>query len=308
MQDGRMQGDETTKAVTIIGNCHSLPLADAFALCGAGLTSDFIDLNFAELPEMATKIEALKADTPPLVFTQPISSTHGKLATDLLRQQLGHDRVITYTNIHFIGLHPDITYLGHFGSRVESFLGPYHSKLVLFSFVTRRSVDDCIQLFNGETYDAVGYMAAFEQSAAELRYREDACDVRFAETFLEMVRQAPSLFTVNHPTAPVFLELAGAMAGHAGLEFRQFEPHFLVNHLANSYIWPVYDAIAEHHQLAYRTPQFFVNTAGRRSRASTLTEFVAGCYASYAGGDFHQLATMVTSAPFFPGFAAKLGV
>lgn len=301
-------GRHDRKAVTVIGNCHSLPLADAFAMCSSGVISDFVDINFADLPEMAAKVDALGTGASPLVFTQPISSAHGRLATDLLRQQIGSDQVVTYTNVHFVGLHPDITYLGNFGSRVESFLGPYHSKLVLFSFLTRRSVDECIRLFDGKTFDAVGYMAAFEQSSAELRAREAGCDVQFAETFLQMVRQAPALFTVNHPTATVFLELASAMAGHAGLAFREFGAPFSLNHLAGSYMWPVYDAIAEHHRLAYRTPQFFVNTASRNSRSSSLEEFVAGCYASYSSGDFGKLATMVANAPFYLEFAAKLGV
>lgn len=296
-----------TQAVTVVANCHCLPLADAFALCSPNVMTDFIDVNFASMPIFIEKIEAL-ASGDQLVFTQPISATHGLLATQALRGRLGTQAVLTFTNVHFAGLHPDITYLGAMGSRKPSFFGDYHSKLALFAFVTRRSLAECFYLFAMSTYEAVGYFDAFDQSAAELRLREETCDIRFAETFLGMVREQPTLFTMNHPSSAVFLELAGALARHAGLAYRKMESPFFLNHLANSYIWPIYNEIAEHNGLAYRTPPYFVNLASRSSRSYSLQEFLAGCYAAYAATDFTELATVVSQAPFFKLFATKIGV
>ena len=293
--------------VTVVANCHCLPLADTLALCAPGLQTDFIDVNFVADPATAAKIAGIDGGEK-LVFTQPISEAHGAVATASLRSRLPPGRVLTFTNIHFTGLHPDITYVGAMGGRVQSFFGDYHSKLVLFAFATRRSRTECLHLFEPHALEQVGYLSAFERSAAELRAREAACDVRFAEAFVAMARQVPSLFTINHPTAAVFHELAAAMAAHAGLEFRRIGAAYSANGLANSFIWPVHDAIAEANGLAYRTPPFFVSTAGRASRSWTLEEFVAGCYAHYESVPFAQLAPMVAQAPFFAEFAARLGV
>lgn len=299
---------QPARSVTVVANCHCLPLADALALCTPGITTDFIDVNFAREPTMADKIAALSGADAPLVFTQPISDLHGPVATSSLRQRLSPGRVVTFTNIHFVGLHPDITYLGSMGGRVQSFFGDYHSKLALFGYATRRTLAECLRLFDPLVYEAVGYLSAFTVSAAELRAREAACDVQFAETFLAMARQVPSLFTINHPTAPVFCELAATMASHAGLEFRRMGAPYAINQLANSYVWPVYDPIAEANGLAYRTPPFFIAPAGRASRSWTIEEFVAGCYDAYDGVEFRHLAAVVTQAPFYEEFAAKLGI
>ena len=294
--------------ITVVANCHCLPLADFLALCTPGISTDFVDVNFVREPSMAAKLTALTEGDAPLVFTQPISDAHGDAGTAALRARLGAARVATFTNIHFTGLHPDITYVGAMGGRVQSFFGDYHSKLVLFAFATRRTRAECLALFDARTMEAVGYFAAFAASASELRSRDAACDVKFADAFLAMARQVPSLFTLNHPTAPVFFELASALAAHAGLPFRRIGAPYAANRLADSYIWPVYDAVAEANDLAYRTPQFFISTAGRSSRSWTLEEFVAGCYATYEGVEFGRLATMVAQAPFFQPFAARLGV
>ena len=295
-------------SINLVANCHCLPLADAFALCVPGVRTDFIDVNFAQTMDYPAKIAGLAASEAEIVFTQPISEKLGGVATDELRQRLGASGVVTFTNIHFTGLHPDITYLGGMGQRVQGFLGDYHSKLVLFSYASQRSLEDCLALFAGSTFERIGYFAAFDQSADELLVRDAALDVRFAETFIDMARKVPTLYTINHPTGAVFLALANALASHVGLPFLQWDPAMFQNHLSTNYIWPVYDEIAEHNRLAYRTPLVFVRKGQRDSRVATLREFVSGCYAAYAEADFSQMQQAVACTPFYMDFAERLGV
>lgn len=295
-------------SVKLVANCHCLPLADAFALCVPGVRTDFIDVNFAQAADNLSKIAGLAASEAEIIFTQLISEKLGSVATDVLRHRLGASSVVTFTNIHFTGLHPDITYLGVMGQRLQSFLGDYHSKLVLFSYASQRSLDDCLALFTGSTYERIGYFAAFDQSADELLARDAALDVRFAEAFIAMARKMPTLYTINHPTGAVFLALANALASHVGLPFLQLEPAMFQNHLSTNYIWPVYDEIAEHNRFAFRMPLVFVRKGQRDSRVATLREFVSGCYAAYAGADFSQMQRAVACTPFYMDFAERLGV
>ena len=296
------------RSVMLVANCHCLPLADAFALCVPGVRTDFIDVNFAQTADNLAKIAGLAASKAEIVFTQMISERLGSVATSILRRQLGVSGVVTFTNIHFTGLHPDITYLGGMGQRLQSPLGDYHSKLVLFSYASQRSLKDCLALFTGPTYERIGYFTAFEQSAGELLARDVALDVRFAEAFITMARKVPTLYTINHPTGTVFLALANALASYAGLPFLPWEPAMFQNHLSINYIWPVYNEIAEHNQLAFRTPLVFVRKGQRDSRVATLREFVSGCYAAYAEADFSQMQRAVVYTPFYMDFAERLGI
>ena len=302
-------GGALIHTVKIVANCHCLPLADAFALCVPSANTDFIDVNFAQTPDMLARTAQLTpASAGQIVYTQPISDRFGELGTGVLRQRLSSAGVVTFTNIHFTGMHPDITYLGQMGARFQSFFGDYHSKLVLFCYVSGRSVADCSRMFTGTTFQKLGYLDAFRLSSEELLGRERGIDIQFAERFLAMARQMPTLYTVNHPTGPVFLALAEAMATFSGLPFVRFDPAMFQNHLAVNYIWPVYDAIAEHNRLAFRSAPYFVTRLQRQSRAISLPEFVAGCYAAYAGVDTTAMQRAITALPFYMAFAEALGI
>jgi hypothetical protein len=293
------------RALTVIANCQSLPLADALALGATGIETDFIDVNFPHIPEMAAKIAALAPRGDQLVFSVNLSAQFGPLATEQLRPRLG-DQLITFTNIHFSGLHPDITYLGPMGRRTPGYFEDYHSKLVLFAYVTGRSVADCIALFTGAHYERIGYFAEFAASAAELMRRDEACNVRYAGMFIEQIKQVPGLFTINHPTGPIFMTLANVLARVAGVPFERFDALFLENPLARNVIWPVYNEIAEQHGLRYRMPQLFVAPVRRAARGVALAEFVAGSYAAYAQADASEFFAMVRKLPFFAQFERVL--
>ncbi len=294
--------------VKVIANCHCLPVADALALCVEGVTTDFIDVNFAHTAEMQRRIAELEpALSGQIVYTQPLSDRFDTIATDALRQRLGANSVATFTNVYFSGLHPDITYIGQMGARLQSFFGDYHSKLVLFCYVTGRSTADCRNMFDASVYEKIGYLDAFRLSSEELLGRDKSIDVRFAEQFLELARKTPTMYTVNHPTGPVILALAEALAHHSGLSFVRFDPTHFQNHLASNYIWPVYDAIAEHNRLEFRSALYFVTNFRRQSRAISLPDFIAGSYAAYSAVETEAMQQAVKALPFYNSFAEALG-
>lgn len=266
----------------VIANCHCLPLAEALAFIGSDIEkADFIDVNFLTQPNMVEKIDLIHEDPSWRVVSFPLSAKFERLETPRLKKALG-DRLTTFTNTYFDGLHPDITYVGGMGQRVLSPMNDYHSKIVLASYAAGLSAENCLRQFNGAIYEKLGYYQEYDRSAQELLDRDEACDVKFAPHFLEMIKEMPALYTINHPTGAVFLALAEQLAASLGIHFASFSASFFQNHLSTSNIWPVYDEIAEHHGLKYRTPQYYTVGRGIGSRLLSREEFVIKSYECYA--------------------------
>lgn len=294
------------KRVTVIANCHCLPIARTLSLGASGIDADFIDVNFVDQPPYVDRIAGLaKDDGERLIFTFPFGDKWSGISTQRLRDRYG-DRCMTFTNVHFTGLHPDITYIGAMGSRVTAVMGDYHSKLILYCYASGINADDCIAMFNDRTYERIGYYGFFEASAAELRARDAECDVQFAEEFLTLVREQPALFTVNHPTDAVLQRLSQRLCAAQNIPFTPFPTDYLTNSLADNFIWPVYDEIAERHNLAYRTPQLFLSARRSQSRGIALREMVGSSYATYALWPADEFRAMVRRLPFFEQFEAVL--
>ena len=293
------------QSVMVIANCHCLPIAEAFRFCSHGVDSDYIDVNFLATDAMQEKLRQLDQIVEQgHILMLKLSDHFSTVATDALVSRYGADKVVTFTNLHFTGLHPDVMYLGPMGGRVRSFFGDYHSKIAAGCYVSGLSEADCFERFNDKMFEKLGYYDAFEESAAQLRERDQALDVRFADRFFDMVRTVPSLFTFNHPTGAVLLELSAAIARHIGVPFQAIDGRWFPNHLATVFIWPIYPSIAEHHGVTYECPQRFI--LGDRRATFTLREYVAGSYGVYAESDQAALDQQVRQDASFTAFQAAL--
>ncbi len=272
----------------VVANCHTGPLAQILAFSGRGVSLDgiFVDNWHNPISDDRKKGEALQDNLAPdsLVFSFVLSADFGELETVRLRERLGK-RLITFTNVRFDGVHPDMTYFGPFGGRWGNFLADYHSRIVIHSYSAGRSAEDCVRMFHGVTYEKLGYYDVFAASAAELRRRDLACDVRCADTFLELIRQEYCLLTFNHPTSIVFCRIAAALCDHVGIEYVGFEERLYPNPLVQSIIWPIYNEVAEALRLPYRSPQFFsqppTGYVQGSSRSLSIAEYVHSCYDFY---------------------------
>ena len=284
-----IQTTDVTRTVTVIANCHTGPLAQILAFCGRGIKLDgiFVD-NWDNLASEDRKKADVLQDTlgdDSLVFSFVLSAAFGQLETAGLRKLLG-DRLVTFTNVRFDGLHPDMTYFGPFGGRWSGLLADYHSRIVMHSFSAGRSASECAQMFRGEVYEDLGYFEVFDTSATELKRRDLACDVRCADNFLELIQQEYCLLTFNHPTSIVFSSIVKALCQYAHIEYVAFEERLYPNPLVQSVIWPIYNEVAESLRLPYRSPQFFsqppTGYVQGSSRSLSIPEFVHGCYDFYS--------------------------
>ena len=306
-----------TEKLTIIANCQAWPLAQAAASIGHDVRVRFICLNdvavegsFSNL-SMRRLIED-EAAGEELVYTFNASSTFAPADTESLREVFG-ERLKTFSNIRFDGLHPDSTYFGGFGGRSTATMGEYHSKLIIYAYASGRSEADCAQLFNGLTYEQLGYFDIWSDSANYLLDREKQCDVKVVEKFLADARDQLPLFTFNHPTSSVLHDVARAVLIDAGIKNSTIGGSHFANSLYQNFIWPVYPEIIEHFGLKYSGGYTFFNMTCASedyfsSRPISLEDLIHHDFAIYRDqGTVAQFREAAAQLPFFERMSNAIG-
>jgi len=249
--------------IAVIGNCQSQPVSSCLERSGlvnvaATLDINQMDTEYWKHAEWAVTHDTLQLD---YVLTQPLSLNWGNVATEKLRNIYG-DRLLTMTNIFFEGLHPDSTDFGAFGERVESPLGDYHSRLGLIGYLRGLTVTETLSFYRKDIYRKMGYFDKYNESAENLKVRDKTIDIKFAETFFKIIPNEVALYSANHPTANIVLELCSAITQKLfGRSFNLPDTYF-INVLAGSAIFPIYPEIAEYHGLPYRTDMIFYPIQG----------------------------------------------
>ena len=266
--------------VGLAGNCNATVLAECLRGDGRLLAAWVADVTRRGAPGYVAAAEAIAQTAVEYVLAQPIvSQAYPEIRTDRLQALYG-ERLVTFTNLHFEGLQPDMYGPSHVRqSGHQSPLGDWHSGLVVACFLQGLPAVECVRRFDGKTYERLGFFGAYERSAAELRARDASVTVRFADEFLAMTETELTMLTTNHPTSPVFAALARRIATHLGLDNPAFSPDAFANELEHGPVWPVYPEIAEALGLPYRTRLVFQQPGS--GRQLTLEEFVAESYTRY---------------------------
>ena len=270
-------GLEHQPRIALLGNCVAPVLAACLRNSCAAWTRWVADVNHEGSPPYEAAVAAINAGLADIVISVPFGEFYPALSSSRLKGLYG-DKFLTVTSIHFTGLHPDLTYFGSFRRRFHSPLGDYHSRIALLCYLNGIGQQDCLARFNATTYKRQGYFDAFEASATELRRRDAAVDIRFAETFVEATRHVQTLYSVNHPTSTAIVALAGCIADHLGVAGR-FAADRFSNALSDGARWPIYPEVREANRLPYETE--FLFRGGTHAPAYTLEEFVAGSYRAY---------------------------
>jgi len=185
-------------------------------------------------------------------------------------------KVITLCPVEFRGLYPDVLRLGEPHAPVN---GPMatHSGLVLCGFLTGLDEAACLRLFRSETFEAFGYYAAWDRSRAEFYKREEFVDIKIAHEFFDRVRTEPLMLTDNYPATILYQMICERICSRLDQPFRRIPVGIGSGIQAHPAVWPVYDEIAAHHGLTYRTSRMFV----RDWAAFDLRSFVRSSYSAY---------------------------
>ena len=226
------------------------------------------------------KLKAVADDERGIIFTFSLSNKFGELETSKLRAN-SRARVYSITNLYFSGFHPDITYLGSMGKRVESPLGDLHSKTVLTAYTAALSIDEAIASFNSETYTKLGFFDEFDKSKSELFSRDEVSDIKFANEFLELVTSKPALYTMNHPIPEVLYKFVCNLCDYADIPYQTYPPEFFSNFLSNATWWPIYNEIANFHAFKFASPMLFKQPDNKGGNIIPLEELVSKSYHQY---------------------------
>lgn len=270
--------------IGVIANCQAAPIARAIELVSSASTVLSLPVHLrgtAVFDKAHAEMSSLLSDPAAVVFSFPLGEAQAELHTAMLRKR-ARARVITLTNIHFGGLHPDATYVGELDGRVASPLGDYHSRIAVAAFLAGLGSDACEALYSDETYERAGYFYEFEKAANELRARDRLVDVKLAEEFLGFVIARPSLYTLNHPVPWVFQWIAEKLCGFIGLESRGVPDEMLPNYLSGGAWWPIDDCIARFHKLGYQGCDRYRQPEARGGAFLTRQQFVRRCYGLYS--------------------------
>ncbi len=226
------------------------------------------------------KLQTVVDDETGIVFTFNLSQRFGELETAKLKA-VSKAKVFSITNLYFSGFHPDITYLGGMGQRVQSPLGDLHSKTILAAYTEGLSAQEAITSFNSDTFEKLGFFEEFDKSKTELFTRDEASDIKFASEFLELVTSKPALYTMNHPIPEVLYRLACKLCEHAGISYHEYPLQFFNNFLSNATWWPIYDDIARFHGFNFSSPMLFKQPDNKGGNILSLSELVSKSYQQY---------------------------
>lgn len=275
------------QAIPVISNCQAYPLARILArYCPAYDFAEFGVHLLGGQPDTG-KIDAFVEahQNAQTIISVHLTEPYGQIAAAKINEAFPNAKIIKIQNLHFSGLHPDLTYIGGRGERVAGPLGDYHSKLAAAAWMNGMAVDDAIRQFNRDNYAAIGYLDELAASFAEMRDRAATLDVDITDELQEHVLTHDMFFTVNHPTSFTFSLKAFAIAkklDEEALTARFSAPlssTLLPNLLALNNIFPVYPEIAEHHAASITSSYDFVGTLpGDKQATYSLREFVEGEY------------------------------
>lgn len=267
-----------TIVVGVVGNCQGESIA--FLLQEILPDIEVLCFDVAD-PEAALKDPGLDAFVEALartdgIFVQP--NRAGPLSHVALKAAYP-EKTFVIGNFYFRGLHPDLCYVGAVADRFQE-PSLYHSLIVLDSFRRGLSEKKACRRFCDEGFAELGLWDAWETSLDELRRRDEALDFPIADLVETYCHERQGFLTINHPTLGLLTHYIGAVLREMGYALTLMNIGAIEDPLTRHDVPPVWDAVAEHNGLPYRTTQkWMIFRWGRRFL--DLPTYVEKCYAAY---------------------------
>ena len=163
------------------------------------------------------------------IFAQLVSDTYPChfVRTNLLKEQWGQ-KVIVWPNLFFRGYNPELAYLRRADRLpLRGPLGDYHNLTFVDCWKQGLGLDDALQRHHDEAFNQQRFHSVLNDSLAELKKREQACDVTVASDIEHKFGQGRLFFTFNHPTRELLALVAGRLLARANIARFQHDPDSL---------------------------------------------------------------------------------
>lgn len=284
----------TGPRIAVIGNCQCFGVAYAMKVMDPSATVD----HFSAIAQGRASIGlfAKTLATYDYVFSHDFLEGHLRGGGSAeLRQLL--PKMMIFPAIAFAAFHPDLVYI-HDLSRVHGFvfgpIGPYHSAIALFAYRKGLSLEEANALFNENVFEALGYLAVWNDAARELLdTTKNGYGVDLSTELMNWSRRGVFMYSTVHPMSFVLFDLARKLWENAGIKPRQVNFNYYdIHDLSRSEIFPVYPPIAklfgvsggyqfkmQNHHIAVTVGDFL-----------TLPQYLSACYKIYAAHEASQLS------------------
>lgn len=192
----------------------------------------------------------------------------------------------------FFGYQPDSIFLSGMSSPLE--LGVIHSRIAASAYLAGKNEQEALALFNADHYKELGYFDQFDICKAKLFEKFDQYNIDLRERFDFWSKDGNFLYTVNHPHAAVFFDIACvAMKNHYPemLSDDVVGParESVDNYMGNGLVWAIYPELAEHLGIACSPADWRTSQIHKPGINFNLSEFISRSYQKYRDmGEFPQ--------------------
>lgn len=184
----------------------------------------------------------------------------------------------------FFGYFPDSIFLHGITSPLER--GVIHSRIAASAYIAGKSEQDAAKLFNKAHFSELGYLNELQCSKEKLLSVFNTHNIDLGERFEAWSSDGNFLYTVNHPQAVVFFDIAFvAMRNH----YPELLSHVSVervretvdDYMGKGLVWPVYSAISDFQGLPSTNESWRTSDVHLTGTYLDLQEFIHRSYERY---------------------------
>ena len=231
--------------VAAVGNCQIRNIARCLQAATGDLVPTIREVTLAEIGEIAP-------DHPhwsPLVAENELIFAHEYAATSLAATfPHAREKIVTLPSVYFAAFHPDLVYANSRKSAkmLQSVLGGYNSSLALYGWLRGLSARQTVGLFNGETYERLGFFDYWQNSRAYLLAEGERVGLPLGDALQRWQRRGCFMHSFNHPRLFVAADITRMLLEKLGIatlpvDFESVVPDVF----EDGAVWPVYPQIAE---------------------------------------------------------------
>lgn len=261
--------------IGLIGNCQVQTLEAVLGVMLPGSIFSVLDFSKPEWQDEAKR--RVFSETLPncdIVFAHPNVYSH--VSTEELRNLL-RGKLALLGNFYFRGYFPDICYIGGIGKRLPNLLS-YHSIIVVRSYLLGQTPEQCLADFSEEKYSEFGFFEDWKTSLEALRARDATVDYPIANLVEEFAASKQIFYTVNHPTMDLIAYYMRDVCKGLGLPISVARLWMAEDPLYEYGMPPIFDFLANHHNLRFRSTQFYKMGGAQFISADA---FIRGSYRQY---------------------------
>jgi hypothetical protein len=265
--------------VAILGNCQSEGLAQAVEALLPDAT--VIAMQISVLGSRHARQETVdRLRGADVIFAMNLNSAWERFTSDQIGAAFSN--VVNLPVFLFTGFQPDTTYLEQPYRHIATPTGGYHSRIVLSGYLSGRSAQETIRLFNPLVYARLGYFGAYQRDIAAVTRMFDAAGLDLGEAVERWCRSGCFMHAINHPQQSVLFDIMRAALNKAGFVAQcDADPAEQADTLEHHAQLPIYPEIAERIGLT-GSLRFKIGGVGDAARYIDLPEFVERSYDVYA--------------------------